>query len=591
MLICYPFSGWAEQYCVKATGLAEKAGSVVFSANECTNAANNSAMSMSNFNGVTFSAGDTVYFSASAGDYSIQMTIPSGGNSDADVAYEGLADGAADAYPLIDVSGNIFNAAGVSIVNKSYITLKNFRVKGSGGNGAFRVYGNSGHEGYTVNVYNVSVLSNYGASDATNSHDCFSAGGTAQAQFQDCSADKCRPETDPFVGSHQALTTHESSMVKWYRGSMSDSNYFAVAVTGSRIDIYNANCNDAKIVGFDSPKSWCNVYDSTIVSNTGKVAQSGSEGTVRIESSDITINSGTLTLISGVLELIDNRLVLYAPDFRWAALNADGIIIADGNDIKIADCSTHLFSGPNGYQGAYKLYRNLVTATSTDGFVVISDTSADSSILYNIFNKCLSSDVISVHAGIENDHMVANNLFYRANPGGVGIEIDGPAAEGAVGVHNNIFYNISNSIQGGEHATSISHNDYYNSSYEGGIGSIDSDPRFLSVGNDFRLQTDSPCIMQGAEAGVLGLTGEQTDFFDNTLDFDFSDLMNIGPDQKSLTNSSNDDPITEQRNLSKNTSSSGGCFIATAAYGSSMVKEIQNVPKNSVAYFSVFLSD
>src|SRR3972149_10128351 len=136
--------GWGATYYVRNDSTVTCANK----ANATDPSAAATSLGVTGANGVnsctTFAAGDIIYYSAQGGDYTAveslgapamncAIFIPQSGTSSADITYEGLPDGVAAAYPLIDVSANAANANGLRINAKDYVTVNHFRIKGSGG--------------------------------------------------------------------------------------------------------------------------------------------------------------------------------------------------------------------------------------------------------------------------------------------------------------------------------------------------------------------------------------------------------------------------------------------------------------------------
>jgi hypothetical protein len=466
------------------------------------------ALNMAQFNACTFSPGDTVYFSALGGAFTRQMTVPSAGTAGSYVTYSGI-DGDT---PLIDVSASTTNSGGILVNNKSYVEVKNFQIKGSGGNDGLTIMGQSGVEGYTVTVRNVGVISNYGSSDATNDHDCFDLSGSGQALFYNITAYGCR-ENPASTGSHQSLTLHQDAKAKVYTARFGDSNFWIVNTEDAVLEVHNLTASSALITGLGPPgsatASWrTDIYDSTLTVNTGKL-YSGTNGASRYATT--TIKNSTLDITSGPAGYVYETFILSDDTINISASSqlsvlTNGILTMSGNTINLTTTSYTFSSEAAG--AVINFYNNIVTGPSTAGNVFRFQSTGGGNIHHNIFKEWASSVWLAwLNGNASGAINFSNNTFYNSTKqGGVfrlGL-LDGDTSGSSFYARNNIFYNVNDVILFGKPTTSASpsYNDYYNSSDEGGAGSITSDPRLVSPGTDFSLQSDSPVIDAGTDVGL-----------------------------------------------------------------------------------------
>jgi hypothetical protein len=450
---------------------------------------------------INSAAGDTVFMGGVGGSYTKQFTVPVGG---ADASHYVLYAGIESDTPTIDVSG-VASASGIFIEDKSFVKVYGFDVIGSGTAGAVRLQGTSGQEGKTVEVRNVDVVSN---NASTTNCDCFSMDETAQAIFNYCNATKCR-ESSPSSGSHQCLATHTASIAEWNYGTMDSSNYWAVAVGGSRIDINNLLAKNFTIEGFDvnENNSKLYVYNSILQSgNKGtKIASSGLGATAaeicHIEACTLSCDSGALALVRARLELIDNVFNINSrgSSFGWRPYQAGAVILARGNTFTITDCAAYLFNGATSDAGKMYLYNNRVKIASADGFANANASLPAMVVSGNLFDSCQSTQVINFIAASTGTHEVSRNTFYRDASGGIGVKL-GSISAGSINVSGNIFKNIADAINGTP--TVVSYNDYYLSSNEGGTGSKTDDPAFVDS-TDFKITNTSPCYNTGIKTALL----------------------------------------------------------------------------------------
>ncbi|MFA6296560.1 MAG: GDSL-type esterase/lipase family protein [Patescibacteria group bacterium] len=135
----------------------------------------------------------------------------------------------------------------------------------------------------------------------------------------------------------------------------------------------------------------------------------------------------------------------------------------------------------------------------------------------NIASKVMNiapTTFITLAGGTAN---IYNSVFWRASAGSIFINQSG----GTLNLKDDIFYNITDVLSSTAGTQSISYNDYYNSSNEGGTGSIITDPKFVTFGSDFHLQSDSPAIDAGYDTDIA------TDYAGKQR-YDDPDVVNTG---------------------------------------------------------------
>lgn len=504
-----PSVAFAATYYVRADGTVTCAGK----ASATSASAASTALNMAQFNACTFSPGDTVYFSALGGNFTRQMTVPSSGTAPSYITYSGI-DGDT---PLIDVSASSTNSGGILVSDKSYVEVKNFQIKGSGGNDGLTVMGQSGVEGYTVTVRNVGVISNYGSSDATNDHDCFDISGSGQALFYNITAYGCR-ENPALTGSHQALTLHQDAKVKVYTARFGDSNYWIVNTADSLLEVHSLTASSALIAGLGPPgsatASWrTDIYDSTLTVNSGRL-YSGTNGanryaTTTIKNSTIDITSGTAGYVFETLILSNDTINISVSS--QLSVSTNGTLTMSGNTINLTTTSYTFSSEAAG--AMINFYNNVVSGPSTAGNVFRFQDAGGGNIYNNIFKNWAASVFLAwLYGNATGNINFYNNTFYNSAKQGYAFRlglVDGDTSGTNLYVRNNVFYNVNDVLVFGKPTTSAnpSYNDYYNSSNEGGARSITSDPKFINPGTDFSLQSDSPVIDAGID---LGLTTDYT---------------------------------------------------------------------------------
>ncbi|MDP2741739.1 MAG: hypothetical protein Q8O66_03590 [bacterium] len=421
------------------------------------------AMSLAVYNSSIFSPGDTIYFSAQGGTYTSTTTlsseiaalhIVSSGDASSDINYVGLSDGDGGAKPLIDVSADASSPGGILIVGKNYVTVRNFRIKGSGGKKAFYFKSNSGiaGSGYTIKARDIDVLSNYGSS--TGDSDCFASGNStndgSQAEFWDITATGCHESGAP-ASSYQALTLHEYGKAKIHTANFSDSNYWILNTVSTELEIDNLTATTPRIAGI-------------MLANNASASNS------------IIVTDSNLSLGG-------------TGGFITAQADADpGALLSISNSI-IDISGTN--AGIDTIRGTVKLFNNWITATSATWGQSLPD--GHTLWLYNNVLNGLPTTFLA-SAGTAN---IYNNTVYNSSASGTFVN----QTAGTLNLKNNIFENITDVLNSSGGTSNISNNIYYNSSNEGGDGSLTSDPLFTTVGTDFSLQSISPAINTGTSLG------------------------------------------------------------------------------------------
>jgi hypothetical protein len=506
----------AATYYVRADGSAANKGIAVGPASDATK-----CLSMSGFNGETFSAGDTVYFSAQGGDYTNQCTIPSSGTAIADITFEGLLDGGGGSKPLIDVSASAASPNGIKLSAINYVAVKNFRIKGSGGAAAFYFRDSSGTAGagYTVKGRDIDVISNYGAS--TGNSDGFSSGeylgSDDQAEFWNITADKCR--TNPADGSsHQCFALHENSKGKVHGAVFSDSNYWYVGTLNTQCWIDNLTATTPKTFGVLLA---ANATDANLIDINGGSLSLGSTGgflngqlggntnaTCRIRNCTISIsdpNKGLEFWLDTVI-LQNNSIEVNTASFE-ALVSTNSTLNLLGNRITLTKLYGNTFL--TAYVGSTinAIGNTFINGSGALNPKILYFQVSGGSVCNNVFLNCNQLyDVAKIDAGIVN---WSNNTHFNSTN-----RVDWHPfwiTGGTLNFTNNI---LSQSVAGGSWAiyfsggtTNVGYNCFNNVwEYPGGGGTLVADPQFIGAGMDFRLKPTSPCIGAGA---LVGLTADK----------------------------------------------------------------------------------
>ena len=470
-----------------------------------------SCMNMAVFKGETFLAGDTVYFSSRGGNFTEQLTITSSGSVGSKINYIGEV----GFIPTIDVSASTSSAAGIYFVDKNYINIIGFDIKGSGGAGSFMGYGTSGTagDGFTIFADEINVLDGRGTGTSSGNSDGFSFGDTAQVALGTITALYCTDYDGSKNGSHQAVTTHGSAQVTIQSVTAQYCNYVSVPVGTSSVIMNEANFQNIYINAFEPNESGSITVSggTMLVDDTGGLASSGSTSpanTVEISGADIVISAGKNNYArSNCMINIHGNNISFAGTPNTSLFAFGGIIKYNDNVIDLADMGVALLRmdnagsslqinrnrWSNGQSGKYPIY----LANGSMDFVsnVLIDTDA------------LTEFILVVDADADGTVIVGNTI-YNSSLGGRFIN-NNYGIGSAMTINDNVFYNVSNVFDGTTTNLTIEANNYYNSQDLGGAGSITSDPLFNNAAiGDLSLQPSSPCI--GAGAVVSGIHDQPT---------------------------------------------------------------------------------
>ncbi len=150
------------------------------------------------------------------------LTIPTSGSSGNIITFDAYGTGD---DPLIDVNSDPNGAYGIYYDDVDYILIQNIDVRGSGNAGAVRGSGTAGSagDGYTFEIRNVDILSNWGASTTpTSTHDGFSQQTTSEVNYFNITATNCS-EPNGTGSDGQCFTLHALSKANVYTANFSES--------------------------------------------------------------------------------------------------------------------------------------------------------------------------------------------------------------------------------------------------------------------------------------------------------------------------------------------------------------------------------
>ena len=447
-------------------------------------------------NAFSFSPGDAILFKR--GETWTETLEPViSGTTDAWITYGAYSIGD---KPLIDMEGG--TGACVNLTSIDYLEFDDIQMIGSGTAGCFQAYGTAGSagDGYTIRGRRLDVVRNY---LTTTNADGFSLGATAECEFWDITADKCRP--DPHAaGSHQGFTMHTDSKAKVHGIDITDSSNPIYNVGNSICWIedltcsgnyYGLGCNGTAIL---------EIHDSVLTGDVGVLVNGGGSGATN---SCLIENSTLNYTIIGSQFVREGLVTLRDCTINFTAVQS---FMTWGGDLVVEDCTVNfLADGATGYPfyaanaaSSIIFRRNTVDIDSHTGIRVLASTSdcGTFEIYQNVFlNNNVGYEIMWIRSGSLTGPKFYNNVFINCVEG---IQNDGPLTTANMEVINNIFYGCSDPLNGTT-ATTISNNCYYDSADEGGTGSITSDPLFTDyAGGNYGLTADSPCRDTGTDVGL-----------------------------------------------------------------------------------------
>lgn len=417
---------------------------------------------------------------------------------------------------VINIEGQA-DANNIHLIDNNYVTLFNFNsLIGSGLGAGVNVDGTSGTlgQGHNITIRNVDVLRNF----ASTSGDGFSLNQTAQAEFYNISATKCREEFAG-SGSHQCLTTHTDSSAKIYGATFSDSNYWFVNTLNSKIEAYNITTSSARVAGVllgndATSESYVKIYDSTCTFDVGGLTfgtPSAAAVDAGLEIHRTTINATSSTITNTFGNILFNECVLNINDSGWRLAMNEGEVIADKCIFDIQDNGSYVFGSATSTPGYMTIKNNDISQSGGLRFAQFAGTGSTKSKVYNNeISDMSASDKFIWITNNSNAPLVSNNTFYRSSAGGKLIDLDHSGSESSAFqliFKNNICENITDVVDpAGGAVFQESNNCFFNSEDLGGTGDITDDPEFVTPGTDFHLQTTSPCRDTAEDLSVFYTT-------------------------------------------------------------------------------------
>ncbi len=519
LLLLLSPGAFAADYYVRADGTATKASAT-------SSSAASTSMSLTTFNGETFAAGDTIYFSGNGGDFSAQVTIPSSGSSGNEITYECI-EGCE-----IDVTSSATSEYAILVRTKDYLNIVGFDLRGSGGAAAFRADINAGKTG-RIDVIDSNVLSNTGDGTSTGGNDCWST-DAAYVDFTNVTATDCH-EFGARGGSHQAITLHNDSDSVVTGGTFSDANNLITNVDSSTMvvngGVWSCDYSGSWAVASASGGATLEINNATL-NMTADCNMPTQDQTVTSGSPLLTVNGGTINISSTTASsqgffrapvVFDGVAFNISSDYSYSGFGTTADITFTDNTVTLTG------TGINNREFIYVtdgqnllVARNVFQGVIDQDLIELNNTTTGSvEVISNVFDcdgTSGSSDVLWIRSNNANP-TVAQNVFYDCDEA-----IDNDHGTGSTLVQNNIFSEGTTSINLTTDMD-LDNNNYYNTSNAGGTGATTVDPKFSNpAGGNFTLQSDSTMYAGGVEWWT-GAGAERPTGINGTL---FSDPPNVG---------------------------------------------------------------
>lgn len=411
--------------------------------------------------------------------------------------------------PLLDISTNISGHALLVTPNVNFVRFENLQLKGNGGGACVLVDWSAGSAppGYTIQLSNVTVLSNYGR--GSGKHDGVALTGTSELEAWNCNVSGCREEP-PARGSHQAWTPHTSSRLKVHGGTINDCNHWFIGTANSTAWFDGVTASNCLVNGFGfgadgAESAVCIVSNSTLhatrpLFGMGYVASTNC--TLRFVDCSIVSAAGPVAHFNaGKVEFLRCNIYSHAIYNTWKS----------GAETSATDCQFWMSNGVNGVfknveEGGFMRFRGNVFSgpNGPDNILAVWKNTmghGGGEFVNNLVTNFGSAAAsIWIDGGVDNPPAIRNNTFFNSNSNGTAIR--NLRAGQQVQVENNIFVNClpANS----EENLIFSHNCFHDAAVPfAHTASFQRDPRFVDVqAGNLHLQPNSPCINAGSNRGV-----------------------------------------------------------------------------------------
>jgi hypothetical protein len=432
-------------------------------------------MSIYKFYSTNFEAGDIISFISDSGPLNAQLKIDGSkffGTQENPILIRGI-----NGVATVDVSGSCCQATAAILAHGvNHLKVEDFAVIGNGGESAvFILNSGSADDGFTVELKNVSVLSNSGPMQVD--HDGFDISFNSEVVLYSPSTSGTRPENFD-DGSHQSITAHSDSQVVVYDAYLTDTNYWAVVVDNSTITFAGGVFRNSHVGSFaigsnGSEKAFIRVQDSPEHPSRIEIKDAFSPKSKSTLSSKafIELDGGELLIqnadnpISDLIQtsnrgsVIIKNMSLFEIDstsFRYLGMGGSHLTIMDSN-LLLRDSADYFFKLQDG--AAISMARNVIHSTHDD-IVIFSRFAGNESIelIANQFQSDWSANLIRLESSFVSTVKVNQNSF---DGGKLEISFNSSLTESQI--YNNNFVNAH--LQVNDFAgQAASHNNFFNAS-------------------------------------------------------------------------------------------------------------------------------
>lgn len=473
-----PLRGLCATYYVRSDGSAANKAAAVGPASDATK-----AMSVTVFNGETFSDDDVIYFSSRGGTYTnMAVVIPSGGSSSAHlITYAGEP----SFIPTFD--GTNATDTIVAVNSKNNLEIRDFTVTRPATSG-FDVYGTS------AGVVIRNAISTYSGNQAFQNRD------TASVTYSNIVGSNCVDD---------GFSMHDSSVAVVNTASFATNSQGINIINSASLTLLNVSLsnNDQAIV----PSNASQIVGTNItitltnsINGIGVFLTLADGGSPTHSFNNLTINgtsghegiyidsSGGSLAING---LTDNSTAPKAVFLDAGTIAITGFLFNGTYSGSVIDARSN--------SPSITLDQGVIDASHTTSHVIdLEATSSATLRLYRSVVKDMASAKYAVACRTGATLYSYNNVFYDSDKNGKGL-----FCQGTVTAKNNAFDNLDVCIAQSAGAPTVDYNAFfnYNTKTSGTVTStheITSDPKFVSVPGSFHLLASSPLINAGTSVGL-----------------------------------------------------------------------------------------
>jgi len=552
----------AASYCVKATGSATKVNSVVANAAACTVAIDAASMSMATFNANTYTAGDTVYFTAQGGSFATGITVPSSGSDNSHrITYQGINDGAGSSFPIIAIS----SSGSIDTNYHSYINISGFSVQYAGSAASSHVKMTGAYSHITLsnltingNGYGYPIVSASNVDDITLDSIAISNPGLYSVWFSGASNSNVTISnlttsggrgmllqniaglTLSNVTSNATIAPYDSLRILQCSGIVVITNYLSSSSADFGLNIDTCNLSAGSAINgltISSANSYglhiINTTASSLVINNPVITNNGSYGIHMLNVlGGASILNGSIHDNVGQGFFLDQVPNAVVRGFNPQNITNGGIYNNAGGGVSILATSgnsngvivDHNYIHDNGSDDSssgnrdgidahlnctgLQIYENIIVRNGNAGLAFVNNSSGTvyNNVIMN--NGTKNSTYHKDRGGYYNVGTGAWTLKNNIFQGNYGSEIYGGASGLAATISDhNMFLHSGNYITTEPLVYNNSTATPYTlatwqSTYNQDINSINADPLFIDASTDFHLRNTSPAINAGTDVGL-----------------------------------------------------------------------------------------